>query len=465
MAFAYVAMLVWFASALLWPRRRNAAPEPSAPLEPANVVRVGALCVALAASMAIGIGWMFHQATVAPFVAAYGSIPIVIAADFGPRDPASSNAQLVVSLLQTLALYALFRTLRQRRVTRAVAGVVGVTAVVMIAIAIAAPVFETSDVYAYVGYALQPLRAYASGLTFAGQYAVIGRLLHPMPTCVYGPLWIAASHVAIAPFGTLLTQLRALRVLELVAYVGCLVAMKRLRAPFAVLAVFAVNPGLIDVWIVDGHNDLFGTALVLAAMVVRTNRIARIALVTAAGLVKLPLVVVGAVAFSNDPSRRTRIVDAAAAAMLCFGVTYACVGGEWFRHVAGLGTRTRPFVETALCALCVLVALGALGAALVTRRRSAGLTWIWPAFAAYPAAWYAIWGLPYALVSGGAAIFLVAAPIVTFLFSWNDVLTPVSAVLAPAIVISPLALALVKRTRERKLAAAPLAPRRQVPIT
>jgi multisubunit Na+/H+ antiporter MnhF subunit len=451
--YAYLAMVVWAVTGMLLSRNRSATPSTVAACgrKPANATTVALLCAALAALMTVGLRWMLHGAIVAPFGAPGHAFPIAVSRDFGPRDGATSDAELVIAMLESACLFALYRTLAGRSISRRIVAIVATTFLAMLALALASPVANSSDMYAYAAYAREPLRAYAPGrLHFGGDYAAIDAMLAPIPPCVYGPLWLTVSHFALVPFARLATSLVALRGLEAGALLLCLWALRRIAVPFAVLALLAVDPAVFGLWIVDGHNDLFGVSLLVVALAVRKHRSLRTILIVMAGLVKLPLVAIGSMLLADESNLGRRVARVALAIATCLLVSYALAGPAYFRYILAVGTRTRPFVEVALTSTAVAFEAFAFGAAIVARRFVPGLSWIWPSFSAYPAGWYGIWGLPYAFVSGAAPAFLIAEPAVAYLFCWNYEVTPLAQVASLLAVVVPLGYGVVVASRARR---------------
>ncbi len=451
--YAYLAMVVWAVAGMLLGRTRSVAAStgPVVAAEPAHAGVVAVLCAALVALLAVGLQWMLHGAIAAPFGAPGHAFPIAVSRDLGPRDGPTSDAELAIALLESACLLALYRTLAGRSVSRRVVVVVATTFLTMLALALASPVANSSDMYAYAAYAREPLRAYApGGLHFSGDYATIDAMLAPIPPCVYGPVWLAVSHLAVAPFAHLAAALIALRAIEAGALLLCLWALRRLAVPFAVLALLALNPAVFGLWIVDGHNDLFGIALLVVALTMRRYRGVRTALIVMAGLVKLPLVAIGSMFFSDVAGVRRRIVRVALTIAVCLLLSYAIAGPDYFRYILAVGTRTRPFAEVALTSTAVGFEAFAFAAAIVARRYVPGLSWIWPSFSAYPAGWYGIWGLPYALASGAAPAFLIVEPMVAYLFSWNYEMTPLARAAALLAVVVPLGYGVAVANRARR---------------
>jgi hypothetical protein len=442
-----LAILTWFVASLIMPKRdsvRECAAERAAAV---RLVPLVCICAALCALLGLGIAVQLHAAALFPFAPQAGAVPIVMLDDTGAGDAPTSNAELCISVAESACLFALYRTLRRCRPTRAALAILGAAFAVLVAVAVASPVANSSDLYGYVGFALQSGTAYAPvALPFTGDHAPINAMFGlPRPAAWYGPLWIGTTHVLLLPFAALATQLHVLRLLEVAALIACLVTLARLGTRLEVLALLAINPALFGVWIVDGHNDLFGIAFVVVAVACRRFPVMRAILVAAAGLVKLPLVLIGAAAFLDERSVLRRIAFAGAAVAACLALSYAFGGTHYLVHLFSVSGRRHDGAEGYLHAASACAAVAALAAALLGRRLTLGATWLWRALGAFPAPWYAIWGLPYALASGGAALFLIAEPIDSYLFSWNYAATGPEYVLKFAVLIGPVSYAILRR--------------------
>jgi hypothetical protein len=418
-----------------------------------RIERVAIVCAGLCVTMGLGLAVQVHAARLDPFLP-HVPVPIRMLDDMGHGDAASSNAELLLSLTESALLLALYRLLRGKHATRPVVIVLGVAFVVLASLAVASPVANSSDLYGYVGFALQPATAYAPvTVPFTGDHAVIDTIFgNPRPAAWYGPLWIGFTHVLLLPFGSLVAQLAALRALEVAALATCIVLMHRTGTSLGVLAVLAVNPAVFDVWVVDGHNDLFGVALIVAAGAAQRRPALRIALVASAGLVKLPLVVIGAIVFGDEALVVRRIAYACASVVVALALSYAFGGASYLTHLLAASETRHTQPEATLHVVCAFTAAVVLGAGLVGLRRSIGAAWIWRAMAAFPAPWYAVWGLPYALASGAAATLLVAEPLDAYFFSWNYASTFPESVAKFFALVGPVSYALAVRFRSERSA-------------
>jgi hypothetical protein len=461
-AAVYFALFVWVLASLIAPRRER-PPAPAGPAESPRVLPVAAVCTALAACFAVTIAALASATTHPPgSLSSVARLPIRVLSDAGAGDAETSNVMQALALAEAALLYLLYRLLAGRRVTPPVVALVGATFAAFLVGALASPASQSTDAYGYVSFALQPGIAYApQGIPFTGDHAVLNGLFGtPRPAAYYGPLWIWFSHLVVAPFPTLVAQLYALRAVEALALIACIALLARLGVPFATLALVAVDPTVFLLWIVDGHNDLAGVALVLAGAALGASPAARVALVAAAGLVKLPLVAIGAVVFASEPSRVRRFALPAAAVVLCVAASLAFGGRAYAVHLlTPLPVKPPTAAERLLHACDALVAVAALAVALAARRFTFGTVWVWPALAGFVAPWYGVWCLPYALASGTLAAFLIAEPAVAYLSSWNYVATPFSIAGSVALVFGPLLAAAFARVRRSGAARRPSHPR------
>ena len=448
MEFVYLAIASWVVAVFILPRGTlaRALHEPAADRR-ARVAPVAASCAGIVALFVAGLALSLRDAIAHPFVLPFGAAPIVVTRDAGALDAFVSNAELAITLLETACLFGLYRALRGRAASRATVGVVALTFVAMSAISIASPVSNSSDLYGYVGFAIAPNVAYAPpAIPFAGEHVAIDKLLgNPRPAAWYGPLWIGISHVVVAPFTGLRAQLYALRALEVAAFAALLFAVERGRARTSELALLAVNPGIFWLYVVDGHNDLLASAVLVAAVLARRFAPVRIALVAAAGLVKLPLVVVGAVAFCDERRVVRRFAYAAIAVIACLVFSRLFGGAAYLPHLLSLSGRGTTGNERPFHIAAVVLACAVLASAIALRRFNVGATWIWASIASFPAAWYGLWGTPYAVVAGALVPFLLLEPLVTYLFSWNYAETPFASATSFVVVAGPIVYALAQR--------------------
>ncbi len=459
--YIYLALIVWSLVGIVLPRTSTNGAERVAPQTTPNLAWIGVVCCALLVLFELGNLVARADAHARPFRGANVRAPIALRTSADRADPATSDVDLLLALAQTACLFSLYRSLAGRRTTRASVTLVAIAAAAAATLAVTAPAAKSADMYLYLAYALAPSSPYLPvTVPFTGEHAVIDTFVGPnVAASYYGPLWIAVSKLAVAPFASLAAQLHALRCLDVLALAAIAAVAVWRGLPFATIGVLAVNPGVLGEWVVDGHNDLFGAMLVALALGARTRPAAQIVLIAAAGLVKLPLAIAGLFVFGDYAGLTKRLAFSAIALVLCAGASWAFGDrGGYLRHLAALSAERPSHAEQTFHYAALVLVLVALALALVRRRRVGTFAWIWPAIGAFPAAWYDCWGLPYALASGSAYAILIAFPVVSFVFSWNETETPLGAIVSTGAIVLPVAYALVMRVRfNRRSRAAPAA--------
>jgi hypothetical protein len=453
--YIYLALIVWSLAGIVLPQRDTKGDERRTLQSEPNLAWIAVTCGALLVLFELGNFVALADARARPFHGIEVHAPVALRTSADLADPATGDVDALLALAQTACLFSLYRTLAHRRTTRASVALVAVAAVAGAAIAVTAPAAKSADMYLYLGYALGPGSAYLPGtVPFTGEHGIINTFVgRVVPASYYGPLWIAASRLAVAPFASLASQLYALRSLEVLALVAIVAVAVVRRIPFAAIAVLAVNPGVLGEWVVDGHNDLFGVMLLALALGARGRPALQVASIAAAGLVKLPLVFVGLALFADYAGLAKRLWFSALAIVACVGASFAFGDrGGYLRHLAALSAERPPRAEQLFHYAALLVVLGALLLAVVWRRRVGTFAWIWPTIAAFPAPWYDVWGLPYALAAGSAPMILIAFPIVSFVFSWNETETPLGALVSTGAIVLPVAYALLARLRFKRRA-------------
>jgi len=387
--------------------------------------------------------------TQVPFPPYFARLPIVPLDDRGPYFGHAPIAPTLArcTLVQTVALGAIAYLTRGAKLSRAAAFAVAAASALMLALAFATPAATSFDMYAYAGSAHVAAPYHPAAVPFGGDLAVINDIYGvPISPSPYGPVMLALVKLAAGPLPTLALQLFALRALGLLALLAALGALRSLRFPAAALALVALNPGLILQYVLDAHNDIVAIALALwAVALLPRSRAAAVALAILAGGVKLPFLIVGALAFAALPSTRARLQSAAAT--LAGGVAlYAILGGGAF--LGALATTSRLYraalldpLTNALHAAVAVAAVTVVALALARRTFVPTGAWSFAALGATFFAWYVPWGLPYAaLERRWFAPFLVAYPALSFVFSTTYAASPAQAIpLAAVIALGPVA--------------------------
>jgi hypothetical protein len=328
-----------------------------------------------------------------------------------------------VALFQCLVLVLVYRHLKAGNGTRIVTLAMGIAIVVSSVTAFSRPP-QSSDVYAYIGYAKLPTfaQAYAPpDERFTGTFARVNLAWGtPMVANVYGPLWLGLDRLVVGTSPTLanaLLRTRVLNVVMLAMLVGLLVLM---RVPAAVTWLVAINPFIWNYFVFSAHNDIIPVVCMVAAIAVAARwPMIAVALATAAALCKISFFVIALVPFARMSDVRRRVGCAALTVGLAALGSWFAGGRPYLDAIGHAGTRFAPKPTVAhaiVISLHVLLASLAITAVIVVlfrRNDLAGAAWSFMALGAYYCPWYSLWGLPYALVTRRSlAAFVISLPIV-----------------------------------------------------
>jgi hypothetical protein len=446
-------MFELFFAGLLAARRTGLAglgPVEAPSLGTAKIAQLALACLVLVAAFVAELRVIdVAAATQVPMPPWFARLPLVPIDENPPLNghtpPWVGNDLLALATLQCGALYALYRSLRGRTL-----GIVGTVLVACACAALLGCALAThataagADLYLNVGYGHLGIDAYATpARPFPGEFVAINRLLGvPILSAAYGPLWIFVASAIVNAFGTLATQLQALRVAGALAFVACAFCLRAAGVTPAGVALFALNPALVFQYVVDAHNDIFPLAFALLALAV-ARRAPWLALicVVCAGAMKLPFAVAGALAFAQLPERGRRIAFAAAALALSLAATELGSGGRYFVSVTyalGYQRLDDPFDRLGH-ALAIAAAAGTFALALWARRFIASGSWTFLAFGAIVLPWYAAWGIPYAVLQRTfLPVYLILLPLLAFDLSTTFGLTPAARLLFIVVMLSPL---------------------------
>jgi hypothetical protein len=177
-----------------------------------------------------------------------------------------------------------------------------------------------------------------------------------------------------------------------------------------------LNPMLWFQFVSNAHNDLVAVCLLAGAIALVVRRYHPLAalLVAAAGLVKFPFMIVGAVVFERLGPRRA-LLYAAGAAGLCVLLSALFGGRPYLDALLDTGRLTDAATAPLMKYAKVTIALSTLGivAFVVFRRRFPSFGgFVFPAIAPTFYPWYLLWALPYALAARRFALpTLVALPL------------------------------------------------------
>jgi len=351
----------------------------------------------------------------APLLVAYPGVQL------GPLHPAFSLGALILAIVQTAALAGFVAALLQhdeiasdparrlaRTLTPYVAGVLGL-------LALWSPAVSSSDIFGYVGLGmLGPHPFDRPEHFFSGEFARFFDARPVAPT-IYGPLWTAVNAAVVAPGSSFFAKVMLLRVEGFLSFAVLSALVHRVTKSSPLTAAVLLNPFLWYQFVTNAHNDILGIVLLVGAVALTSRGRAAIAVpvVAAAGLVKFPLLLVGAVVFAREGPRRA-VAYALSAIVLCL-VCSAVFGGKAYVDallVTGqLTADTSPlFKDLKLAiALCSVV----LTAFVLLRGRFPGFGgFVYPAIAPIFFPWYLAWALPYALAARrGALATALALPV------------------------------------------------------
>jgi len=461
-------MVALLFAGLLAARGTSASSEPAAgAVDGGTPARANAALLALCCAVLVGA--FFAELAVVgtaaltqvPLPDWYAQLPILPIDEnpplYGHTPPWVGNELLALAALQSVALYGLYRVLRRNTLGGAGLALLGVSSAAMLFGALSTRgTAATFDLYLNVGYAQLGLGAYAPpDRPFAGEFGAINRLWGtPILPAAYGPLWLLiASAVARAVHG-LAAQLQAFRVLGAAAFLICLALLRFARLSPAALALCALNPVLIFQYVVDAHNDIFPLAFALLAIVAaRRQPWLALACVAAAGAMKLPFAVAAALAFARLDERRSRVGFAAGGIALALLATELGSGGAYLAavsHALAYQHLSNPLDRLAH-ALAIGAALVAFSLAIWGRRFIPTASWTFLSFGAVVLPWYAVWGLPYAILERTfLPVYLITLPLVAFDLATSFGLTPAARILFLLVICSPI----VFLVRQRRLAAA-----------
>ncbi|HEY1977021.1 MAG TPA: hypothetical protein VGG89_10770 [Candidatus Baltobacteraceae bacterium] len=365
----------------------------------------GAIVASYAAELALVAFAVSHQAQTPP--KAVLPLPLNSAITVGKDFVVAGLVGLAA--VQTYLLLALYRS-------RTFGRWIWIGAAALVAMSLASPVMLTADAYAYVADALLGRAAYAPpNVPFTGQYAPIDVWWSiPLPPSPYGPLWQIVAWIATAPFGSLLGKVIAVRALGAAAFAGLLAVMRALRVPDRIVAVTALNPGILFQYVASGHNDLFGIVLLCAAaLAIKRPAIAAL-LVLAGGLIKVPFALFGLPVMVRVRSVAARVASLFGIPLAAAALTFAAGGAGYYRALLP-HTTTSPMMAI-LSGAVALAVIVSMVVAMFRARRLRSVVWLTPLAASYTLSSYAVWGLPYALsrrsILGYA---LVAFPLATVL--------------------------------------------------
>lgn len=324
---------------------------------------------------------------------------------------------------QTLCLYLIYCTFNDQRPPASAKVSLAVSIIAMIFVSLQAK-FTSADIYAYIGYAKLGLSAYAPPYRpFAGDFAIINAQWgNPIIPCVYGPLWVVVSKLAVMWTTTLGQAILALRLLNLVTLGLLISCVASIRKDYAVMVLFAINPAIYYSFVIMGHNDLFAVLLVVAAMAVIARRpVLGVALAAGSGLVKISFLFVSALVFAYDQALKKRLLLFGLAVGCCLLVSWLFGGKNYFLDIvqqAHSDTDHEVYpLGIALLQLMVVFEVVAVIVAVGFGRFFRSAAWNFCTLPVRVSSTYLAWSLPYAIKAKSYTA--------TFLILWTLVLSTV----------------------------------------
>jgi hypothetical protein len=308
-------------------------------------------------------------------------------------DVANANfidlSMLILAAMQSYALLALYRLKPSNTA-------VGIGCGLMLLSSVSAPALLSADLYGYVHDSMLGFATYAPPKTpFAGPYHVFDLLYGLGDTTLYGPLWLAVTPLVTFAAPTLLGKILAMRFFSLALFLGLLAALRALALPARTRNIAALNPALMLQFVSNGHNDLIPLDLLLwAAVWIRAQPVLGFSLMVAAGLVKLPYVLLGLPIVAALRSRRAKIAGSIMTLAVVAAISWVIGRAGYAGSLGGHFNHFHPNVAVQLTSVAavLLIVSAAFG-----RRRLRAAVWIAPFFSSAIFSWYFIWALPYAV--------------------------------------------------------------------
>lgn len=385
-------------------------------------IPIGAAAVVVAA-FAVHLG-AFDRAAIDQHSVPF-PVPIQYFYGDARANDAVANLVLVLAIVESVAL-AIFVLGLEALGRRGSLVAIGVVAAALAAIALNARAEDSPDPYLYVGQALLGAAAYRPpAVPFPGDLGTINRMWdNPILPSAYGPLWISLAGAAIGMAPTLFGKLMALRILGLVAVLACGGLAALLGLPRTVVAAIVCNSAMYDLFVAGAHNDLVGVDFAIAAMIaIKRKRLwLGVALGVCAGLVKITLIPVVAVAAVFIPGLGARVRFVAAVAVVAVMAYWLGTRGNGFwalQYVSvAYNGAPRPLASTILKTFCQIAAVLAVLGAVATGSVRGRAAWTFSALGINPLGWYLAWSLPVTFVSGDIAYaFLLSLPLAAYVQS------------------------------------------------
>jgi hypothetical protein len=340
------------------------------------------------------------------------TMPIPVIDDRGMPIVNGDAVTAIVLLLAALQSYALLALYRARSISRRL---LRIGCGVLLVMSLLAPALMSFDMYGYVRGAVLGIASYTpADVAFAGDYHILNLWFDGPTYTLYGPLWVVMARAVTFAAPTFFAKAMAFRVLGVFLYVAFLAGLRACGVKPRMLAIAALNPGLMLEYVANAHNDFIAIVLlVFAAALVRARPLVGLGLIAVAGLVKLPYALFGLPLLSKVRSPWMRYGGAAAMLAAVVAISWIGGGAAYFSTLIGhVGSRPEDIVHR----VAGLAALLAIFLALAGGRRYRTTAWAMPQIASAVFAWYLVWGLPYALARHRTLSYLlVLFPLVAIL--------------------------------------------------
>ncbi len=363
-------------------------------------------------------GYVYSTQPVAPEALRHDYVMLI---DGNSHSWVASDLALLLSVVQSLLVGLVVLVVRAYRHKRRSTTLVIVTFTAMIAIALADHTLKSSDVYAYVGFIKLGLAAYHPlNRELTGDYHFIHVMWgFPLLPCPYGPLWLGITTLVTSFATDVSSTIFSLRAFNAVLMALGSVLIARASGRIDVAAAFALNPALIEEFVIDGHNDILGVVTLLLAICVVRTPVLRAACIVAAGCIKLPFLIVGIISVVPGATPLQRVLACVAIVLSALGISIAWAGPTYLGAIAyqsDMHSATNQLLNNTHVACNVVLGLSFLRV-IWLGRVAAGTAAVAMSMGVLPFPWYLAWGIPIADRAGALAPFLIALPFCVGLLS------------------------------------------------
>ena len=281
-----------------------------------------------------------------------------------------------------------------------------------------APELSTSDPYEYVATGILGFGAYAppNGALAGTIYGPISKFI-PLGGVIYGPLWVIVDVVQTWFGSSVVEKIYALRLWNVGLILGLVQIMRASRLTPAVIFSVILNPALWFYSVVNPHADIQGLVLLATAFYFARNVkiVPAILALTAAGLIKLPFVIIGGAILMpiKSPPKRVAmwVVAIGAVAAISFVIPGHAYAVDLVKFAA---LKTQSHVMSKWIFFVPIVALAML-ALVLSGKRAGGISLFFSQAGPIAAPWYLYWGAAYAIASGFGEVYMVSLPLLATL--------------------------------------------------